>query len=501
MPGRAAWRRSLRWRLLAATLAALLLALVLAGLVLAGLFRGHVLRQSVALLTTQLDQVTARLEFNADGRPGLDADSLSDPRWSRPQSGLYWQVDRAGDDGHAAPERGVLRSRSLWDAALHLPADALADGEVHVHELAGPRGEPLLVVERTVRRGAEGAGRWRLAVAADLGETEAAVRRFNGVLALSLASLLVLLAAAAWAQVSVGLAPLRALQRSLADVRDGRAPRLHEGVPAEVQPLVDDFNTVLERNAELVRRARTQAGDLAHALKTPLAVLQQAAATAARAEDGAAELARLVHEQAGLAQRQVERHLARARAAAAAQGLPGVRTAVAPVLAALVRVMCKVHAARALAIDVSVVDERCTFAGEAEDLHEIVGNVLDNACRWARHRVRIVAGPEAGSVPARIRIDIADDGPGIAEDRREAALARGTRLDESMPGSGLGLSIARDLVELYGGTLVLLGEPPAGLSVRIRLPAAAAGFSFASGLSPDPSAAPAPPGAGRPPPA
>lgn len=469
-PGRG-WRHSLRWRLLAATIVALCVALVLAGLVLAGLFRDHVQRQAVASLTAQLDQVTARLEFDAGGRPEIDTTALSDPRWSRPRSGLYWQVDEGDSEGGPGPRRGLLRSRSLWDAVLTLPADRLADGVVHVHEAAGPADEPLLVVERTVRREAGGAASWRLIVAVDLAETRAATRSFNGVLATSLAALLALLGAAAWAQVAVGLAPLRALQRAVAAVRDGRAHHLEGVGPAEVQPLADDFNAVLARNAEVVARARTQAGNLAHALKTPLAALRQAATAASRDAAAAAELPQLVREQVDLAQRHVDWHLARARAAAA-RGLPGARVAVAPVLAGLLRVMEKVHAGRGLVFAAPPVDAACSFAGEAEDLQEIVGNVLDNACKWARREVRIAAGTEAGPDGGRVVIVIEDDGPGIDEAHRAAVLARGTRLDEGTPGSGLGLSIAAELVALYGGTLELQGEPPAGLRVRITLPAA-----------------------------
>lgn len=507
-----AWRRSLRWRLLAATLVALLVALVLAGVLLAGLFRDHVQRQAVLTLTAQLDQVTARLEFDADGRPEIDATTLSDPRWSRPRSGLYWQIDEEGAAGGAGsglvPRRGVLRSRSLWDATLGLPVDALADGAVDVHEVAGPQGEPLLVVERSVRREAGSAPRWRVIVAAEQGETRAAMQRFNGVLAASLAALLALLGAATWAQLAVGLAPLRTLQRAVAAVHDGRALRLEGALPAEVQPLVDDFNAVLARNAEVVARARTQAGNLAHALKTPLAAMRQAATAAAR-DRTAAELPGLVREQVDRAQRHVEWHLARARAAAA-QGLPGARVAVAPLLAGLVRVMEKVHAGRGLMLVVQPVDAACRFAGEAEDLQEIVGNVLDNACKWARREVRVAvwtgtageAALEAGGDSAhdtahdaehdaeseaageadheaahedpRLVIRIDDDGPGIAAEDRAAVLTRGTRLDESTPGTGLGLSIAAELVALYGGALDLHDAPQAGLRVLICLPAAAA---------------------------
>ncbi len=457
---------SLRRRLLAATLGAGGVALLLAGVLLAGLFRDHVASQFAATLVAQLDQVTARLEFDAAGEPRLDARTLSDPRWSRPYSGLYWQVDAVGSDGTAA-RRGALRSRSLWDAVLQAPADRLADGAVHVHEVAGPSGEPLLLVERTVRPETDGAAAWRLVVAGDLRETEAAVRRFNGVLAASLGALGALLAAAGWAQVAVGLAPLRRLQQRLAAVREGRAQRLDAHVPLEVRPLVDDFNAVLDRNAEIVERARTQAGNLAHAVKTPLAAMRQAAASGGTA----AELAALVREQVDVAQRHVDWHLARSRAAAT-QGLPGTRTDVAPVVAGLLRVMAKVHAERGLAFVADPVAADCRFAGEAQDLQEMLGNVLDNACKWARREVHVAARTEVTGAGRRLVVMVEDDGPGIAPERLAAATQRGARLDESVPGSGLGLAIVDELVRMYGGRLALAPAPKGGLRVELTLPAA-----------------------------
>ncbi len=276
------WLRSLRWRLLAATLVAVALALVLAGVLLAGLFRDHVTRQFSQALTAQLDQITAR----------IDPQGLSDPRWSRPYSGLYWQVD--GEQ--LAQQRAVLRSRSLWDSTLVLPRDALAHGRVHVHEISGPGGARLLLVERTITRGDLQPTPWRLIVASDLSATASALAAFNGMLAASLAALFALLCTAAWAQVAVGLAPLRALQRQLAQVQSGTAARLQGDFPLEVQTLIDDFNAVLDRNAEVVARARTQAGNLAHAIKTPLAAMSQAAAVALQRPQGAADLASLVAE-------------------------------------------------------------------------------------------------------------------------------------------------------------------------------------------------------------
>ena len=463
------WTRSLRWRLLVATLVALVLALVLAGWLLASLFRDHVLRQFATTLTAQLDQVTARLDFGPDGRPVLDAASLTDPRWSRPYSGLYWQLDGTG----GATQRGALRSRSLWDTALVVAGDVLDADAVHVHEVAGPNGARLLVVERVVRPqdGATAAAPWRLLVASDLRETEVAVDRFNGVLLASLAALLVLLCAAAVAQVAVGLAPLRTLQRALLAVREGRSARLEGQFPVEVQALTDDFNGVLDRNAEVVARARTQAGNLAHAIKTPLAAMAQAAAMAQQRPQEAVELARLVQEQVASARRQVDWHLARARAAAA-QGVPGARVDLAPVLAGLARVMEHVHAGRDLQLVCVPMPRPLFFAGEVQDLQEMLGNVLDNACKWAQRKVHVsvVSGAHAPRPMVSILVD--DDGPGIDADRRDGVITRGARLDESVPGSGLGLAIVQELVSLYGGSLALGTSPLGGLRVELALPAA-----------------------------
>lgn len=458
------WASSLRFRLLAATLAALALALLLAGVWLSGLFREHVMRQFEAALTLQLDQLTTQLEMDASGKPVIDPRQLSDPRWQTPYSGLYWQLDQVGGDG--AIRSGVLRSRSLWDTTLPLSADALANGAVHVHEGSGPQGAAVLMLERTVALGEQPGVRWRLIVAAETRQALEAVDRFTGVLSISLLVLGALLALAAVTQVAVGLSPLRGLQQALVQVREGRSARLQGRFPSEVQPLIDDFNGVLDRNAEVVARARTQAGNLAHALKTPLAVLQQAAAQTP--PPGAApDLARLVQEQVASAQRHIDWHLAHARAAAA-ERLPGQRTAVAPVVLGLVRVMQRVHAERHIGIDATGLPDTLAFAGEEQDLQEMLGNLIDNACKWARHTVVVSASSEAG----RLCLRVEDDGPGIDDQARAAVLARGARLDQSVPGSGLGLAIVTDLARLYGGDVRLDTASLGGLGVALSLPAA-----------------------------
>lgn len=452
---------SLRLRLLGATLATLVVALVGAHWWLTGLFREHVLQQFDASLSQQLDQLTARLEFDAQGLPVVGPRGMSDPRWDKPYSGLYWQVQRL--PAPASQSSAALRSRSLWDAQLTLPDDALTDGTIHRHDSTGPRGEPLRVLERSLRTGEPTPSRWRLMVAGDLREAGAAVDRFEGVLAASLGGLGALLALAALAQVAVGLAPLKTMQQGLQRVREGRQPRLQGRFPNELQPLIDEFNGVLDRNAEVVERARAQAGNLAHALKTPLAILGQAARKVEPSEFSA-----LVAEQVQVAQRQLQWHLARARAAAT-QHLPGQRTALEPVLASLLRAMDKLHADRHLDLGADDVAPELAFAGEEQDLQEMLGNLLDNACRSARGAVSVKASRDG----PWLRIHVDDDGPGIPPEQRASVLQRGVRLDESRDGSGLGLAIVVDLARLYGGDVTLDGAAAGGLSVRLSLPAAA----------------------------
>lgn len=459
---------SLRWRLLAATLITLVLALTFTGLTLERMFYDHVTSQARLHLKYRLDQITGRLDFDDNGRPVLGAALYADPRWERPYSDQYWQLDRIDPQGRL--HAGVLRSRSLWDITLALPHDALGNGEIHTHRIIGPNGKPLLALERTVRPDNGDPSQWRVIVATDLGETEQAADRFAGLLTLSLGVLFVLLLAAAVAQVWIGLAPLRDLRRALARINGGETQQLEGRFPQEVQPLVDDFNGVLARNAEVVQRARTQAGNLAHAVKTPLAVLNQAAYDAESHPETSA-LGALIREQVELARRQVDWHMARSRAAAAA-GLPGQAVPVARVLGGLARAMRAVHAERKLEIRLTDCPAALAFAGEEQDLQELLGNLIDNACKWATHAVTIRAlAAQTGAQPT-LAVIIDDDGPGIDPAVRARVLDRGVRLDESVPGAGLGLSIAAELAELYRGRLQLTEAPAGGLRATVTLPAA-----------------------------
>lgn len=449
-------RGSLRARLLVGSVAWILGALTVTGCVLGDLFRRHVEDRFQAELRIHLDQLTASIEFAPDTGLHLRTEP-SDPRLRKPLSGFYWQVDQEGAD----TARGVLRSRSLWDAALTVPADGPRDGEVHVHRIEGPDRERLVMMERIVRPEEAAGQALRLIVAADERGMTNPVREFVGLLVTALGVLAAGVIVAVLLQVSVGLAPLKRLREQLAEVRDGRSRRLEGVFPNEVRPLVDELNAVLQHDAEVVERARTQAGNLAHAIKTPLAVLGNAALR----EEG--PLARLVAEQVATAQRQVDYHLARARAAAATQ-VPGLRSALRPAVEGLVRVMQRVHAERNLHIAIEAIPGDAAFRGEEQDLQEMLGNLIDNACKWARHEVGVSVAVREGEVA----IVIDDDGPGLPADAREAMFARGARADEETPGSGLGLGIVRDLAQLYGGRIELGQAPAGGLRAALFLPAA-----------------------------
>lgn len=462
-------RRSLRVRLLVGTLFWIAASIVVAGWGLGNLFRQHVSDQFHAELTSQLDQLSAQFTLDAQGQPQLTL-ALSDPRLTRPYSGYYWQIDQLADGTTASPATvGQLRSRSLWDHVLALPADALRDGATHRHRVMGPQGQRLGLVERSLRieDSPDGQARsFRLMTAASEQLMLAPVARFNGLLWLALGVLGAGLMLAAVVQVRVGLAPLRALQSALAKVRQAETQQLEGEFPTEITPLINDFNKVLAHNADVVARARTHAGNLAHALKTPLSVLANAADAARTQSPATAQLAQLVADQVAIAQQQVNYHLSRAQVAASTR-LPGAKTAVQPVVDGLVRAMRRIHAERQLTLTAGPFAPALGFRGETQDLHEMLGNLLDNACKWTAHRVDI----QAKRLADTLVITVDDDGPGLAASQRERVLQRGVRADEQVPGSGLGLAIVDDLARLYGGQVTLADSPLGGLRAVLELPA------------------------------
>ena len=277
-----------------------------------------------------------------------------------------------------------------------------------------------------------------------------------------LGSALVFIVVGIW-QVCAGFWPFGRVRWQLGGLREGTGRRIEGAYPAEVQPLVNDLNSLLEHREQMVQRALAKAGDLAHGLKTPLAVLAQEADQADAG--GQHEIAAAISQQVERMRKQIDYHLAHARAAGSGD-VPGAHCPVLPSVEGLARTMLRIYADRKLAIQVDVSPEH-SIRGQREDLEEMLGNLLDNACKWAKSSVKIQSIREEGvSV-----LTVDDDGPGLDRSMRDAVLHRGVRADEAAPGSGLGLAIVRDLTELYKGTISLEDSPMGGLRARLRLPA------------------------------
>jgi signal transduction histidine kinase len=370
----------------------------------------------------------------------------TDDRYSRAFSGHYWLIR------HDAAQ---FRSRSLWDAEPELPA-APASGRARFADLPGPMGQRMRVAVQQIHI-AGVTTPVTLWAASDATEAHARIREFRWYAGLSAAGLVVVLSGLVAWQVSWGLKPLREIVATLARVRAGDHRRLDTDVmPREVLPLANDLNALLEHQERMVRRARHGTDDLAHALKTPLAALQAAA------ERQDADLDTLVAEQVARMQATIDRQQALATVAD-----PRSRTRVAEVASQFVALMRRIHAGRRLAIDAAIAPD-ALFSGERADLEEMLGNLLDNACKWAATQVTIDCTQRDG----RIRVSVEDDGPGMTPLAAEWALRRGVRLDERVAGSGLGLAIVLDLADSYGGALTLARSALGGLAARLDLPAA-----------------------------
>jgi signal transduction histidine kinase len=265
-------------------------------------------------------------------------------------------------------------------------------------------------------------------------------------------------------QIRKGLSEFNQLRARLSDVREGRKQQIEGRYPSEVQPLVNDLNALLEQRELAVGRAQAKAGDLAHGLKTPLAVLLQEADRAKSV--GENELAATIAQQVERMQRQVDYHLAHARAAASGTAL-GTWCVIAESAEGLLRTLRRLYAERGITFESNISGDHGVRA-QREDLEEMLGNLLDNACKWAKSRVATSSSIEASNIV----ITVDDDGPGLDPAKRDVVLKRGVRADETAPGSGLGLAIVRDLAELYGGTISLESSPLGGLRARLLLPKA-----------------------------
>lgn len=438
-----------------------MIVLVVIGIVLSSLYRNAVERAFDRRINVYLRNIVAEIANNPK-TPTIEPETLGEPLFFIPSSGWYWQITRLGDQ----PEKKY--SRSTPDGgfptleSLNVPQ---VYGGLRQAYLPGPDGQRLRAVERFLDLGDD--GKFLLFIAGDSFEIDDEVSGFNDALLLTFGFIGLAFLAIIWFQIRYGLRPLKKISEALSEIRSGETERLQGDFPKEVAPLAREVNALLESNREIVDRARTHVGNLAHALKTPLSVLMN------ESRNLKGQTAEKVREQLGVMRDQVQRHLERARISARVAVISNT-IEVAPVIEMLVRTMEKIHRERGLALHAKLNPET-RFRGEQQDLEEMVGNLVDNACKWASSRVDVemfVQGsPKGGNAPS-LRIQVDDDGPGLAPDEREEVLHRGRRLDESKPGTGLGLSIVLELAKLYGGTLTLGASPLGGLRAELLLPAA-----------------------------
>lgn len=442
--------RSLRLRLLIAGTISTAIALGLAGYGLTVLFQRHVERRIDAELAVHLNQLTAHLEPSSAKEIALSAQP-ADPRFGVPLSGLYWQI--------VHEQKGtVLRSRSLWDSELALPHEKSVDDAIHHHRITGPGNVELYLLQRRVELPARfGGGTVRVAVAWDTTEITAAVRQFAGDLTPLLTMLGALLLAAAWVQVTVGLRPLAAVRSRLSEIRSGKTRRLGSEFPDEIRPLAQEIDALLDAREGEIARAKTRAGDLAHGLRTPLQVMQTEIDRLAK--EGQETTALNLSTVTRTMQRTIERELARVRLSAPHRD---AKANVASAVDQITRVVQRMPEADRLDWIIEVPRDLAAPIDQG-DLTEAVGNLIENAARHARRSVTITGRrDEADTV-----LTIADDGPGIPDEKREEVLKRGGRLDERGSGAGLGLAIVSEIVESWGGNLSLEQGNP-GLIVVLR---------------------------------
>ncbi len=449
--------RSLAARVITFSTVWAIVALVLIATVVSALFREASERGFDSLLSANLFNLVASVGAGEDGQL-TGAPELGDERYLTPDSGWYWSVEP-----QSAGLTGEQRSASL-QATIPAPSTnevPFGAGFQRRYTATGPNGQNLAVLETEVVLGAtDRIARYR--VMGNLDDLNAEISFFNQqlytYLALFGAGMIAINAAAIW----LGLRPLGRVREALSSVREGTAKRLDGTFPAEIEPLANETNALIENNRRILERSRTQVGNLAHSLKTPLAVLTNEG----RAIGGAK--GRLISEQTGAMKQQIDHYLQRARIAAQRESVV-FRAPVVPVLERMTRVMAKLNPK----IDVSFEhsDNDIVFAGEREDLEEIAGNLLENAMKWGRAQVGVTLAADGAS--DHFVMTIEDDGPGIPEEQAREALKRGRRLDESKPGTGLGLAIVSDLVAEYGGTLRLERSELGGLRAVVQLRKAA----------------------------
>ncbi|MER9724982.1 ATP-binding protein [Mesorhizobium sp. M0155] len=446
------WPRSLAFRVIGFSTIWAILTLIVIFTLITTLYRQASERGFDSLLSAHLFNLIGSVGVSETGQL-TGAPDLGDLRFSEPNSGWYWSVEPASEGVH-----GNLHSSSMTTT---IPSPTVAEVPFNSsfqrsYSTDGIGDEELQVFESEFVLDAKNrAARFR--VMGNKTELEHEIATFQGRLLTYLSLFGVGMIAINAIAILLGLQPLRRVRNALAQVREGTAQRLDGQFPAEIEPLANETNALIENNKRIVERSRTQVGNLAHSLKTPLAVL----INEGRALGGAK--GQLIADQAASMQKQVDHYLQRARVAAQRDSVV-YRTPVTPLVQRMVRVLQKLKPDVSLSLTLPAAD--IVFAGEREDLEELLGNLLDNAMKWARSTVAVSVTPAAAGL---FELSIEDDGPGIPEDKARDVLKRGRRLDETKPGTGLGLAIVADLVNEYGGALALERSTMGGLKAVVRL--------------------------------
>ncbi|WMT88079.1 HAMP domain-containing histidine kinase [Pelagibacterium sp. 26DY04] len=386
--------------------------------------------------------------------PASSEIGLSDTRFSRPTSGWYWQVrDEAGALVNFSP--------SMVGTVLPELAGAFNAQGTRSGLIADDYGQTLRAVERWITL--DEIGRFVITVTGNYSDVEGRVDAFRGQAIIVLAVVGIILAAMSGMIARFALRPIERLREAIEAVREGDRPTVEGAYPQEIAPLAEELNELLRSNTQIIARAQAQVGNLAHGLKTPLAVLRN------EADGGKSTLAKSVLHETDNMSRIVATYLDKARLAARSS-VVGKRADTRAVLERLGRVMAKLNKQCDLAVDLP--KSVPWFRGDESDLEEMAGNLLDNACKWARSEVRLSARESGDSGNRSVTIVVEDNGPGLTDAEAEQVLRRGVRLDEKTPGSGLGLDIVKELVDIYGGDLTLSRSALGGLNATLRLPAA-----------------------------
>jgi len=442
-------RKSLTARIISLSIVWIALTLLITAFILNYLYQDHIEEHYDAHVFTHLEELIAAVETGPDG--GLQMHGQpTDPRFHRPNSGWYWEVRKNG--------KLLERSASLEASVLDL--SGLKINENHeVQTVFGPVGDLLRahVMEVTYPRGAG-----TLLFVATAPET-LIVHDVGAFFIHIVTSFLVLgigLSLAVVIQVRLALRPLKAIRSEISDVKEGRSKRLSQDFPNDIQPLVDEFNYLLDHNEQLLKRARNQLGDLAHAVKNPLTVIRN------EARSMTSERGQIILDQSHVMASSIDHCLSRARIYGK-KDIIGYRTGVKAVVDDLVYAVERIYHDRGIKIQVSS-SGACCFRGEAQDIEEMAGNLIDNACKWAKSQVVIQCKTDND----RLLLSVEDDGPGISEENHELVMHRGRKLDESKSGYGHGLGIVKDVADLYGGSLKLDRSSMGGLRVELDLPAA-----------------------------